>query len=77
MATLCQVKPALQLLEQLSGGESTAWSNIVNIFLASAKRSAAIEKPPVQCAEGRQSTRGHHVPSVSGLFPPCGEVRDS
>ena len=50
MATLCQVKPALQLLEQLSGGEGTAWSDIVNIFLASAKRRAAIEKPPVQKA---------------------------
>jgi hypothetical protein len=47
MATLCQVKPALQLLEQLSGGEGTAWSDIVHIFLASAKRRAAIEKPVV------------------------------
>jgi hypothetical protein len=50
MATLCQIKPALMLVEQLAGKEGSAWTEIVNTFLVSAKRRAAIEKPAVKKA---------------------------
>ena len=50
MGTLCQVKPALTLLEQLSGSGKSAWTDIVNIFLVAAKRRAAIVKPTVKKA---------------------------
>jgi hypothetical protein len=50
MATLCQIKPALMLVEQLAGKEGSAWTEIVNTFLVAAKRRAAIEKPAVKKA---------------------------
>jgi hypothetical protein len=50
MATLCQIKPALMFVEQLAGKEGSAWTEIVNTFLVSAKRRAAIEKPAVKKA---------------------------
>jgi hypothetical protein len=49
-AMLCQIKPALFLVEQMSGNEGSAWSELVNIFLIAAKRRAAIEKQPIQKA---------------------------
>ncbi len=39
MAMLGQLKPALTLLEELTGTESTAWTTMVNVFLVSAKKA--------------------------------------
>jgi hypothetical protein len=50
MVMLGQLKPALTLLEELSGKESTAWTAMVNVFLMSAKRRAAQDKPVVKKA---------------------------
>lgn len=50
MAMLGQLKPALTLLEELSGTEGTAWTSMVNVFLVSAKRRAAEDKPIVKKA---------------------------
>jgi hypothetical protein len=41
LATLCQVKPALSLVEKLSGKKVSAWTDLVDTFLVSAKRRAA------------------------------------
>jgi hypothetical protein len=50
MAMLGQVKPALTLLEELTGTDGSAWTSMVNIFLVSAKRRAAEMKPVVKKA---------------------------
>ena len=50
-ALLCQIKPALALVEKLSGREGSAFSEIVDIFLTAAKRRAAESKPVVKKAE--------------------------
>jgi hypothetical protein len=50
MATLCQVKPALQLVEKLSGRPDSAWTDLVDIFMVAAKRRAASMKPAVKKA---------------------------
>jgi hypothetical protein len=50
MATLCQVKPALLLVEKLSGKKTSAWTEMVDTFLVAAKRRAASTKPDVKKA---------------------------
>ena len=49
-AVLCQIKPALMLVEQLAGATSTAFTEMVNVFLTAAKRRAAMSKPIVRKA---------------------------
>jgi hypothetical protein len=50
LATLCQVKPALSLVKKLSGKKVSAWMDLVDTFLVSAKRRAASVKPAVKKA---------------------------
>jgi hypothetical protein len=48
---ICQVKPALRVLEQLRGVKDSAFTEMVDIFLNAARRRAAEARPPVQKAE--------------------------
>jgi hypothetical protein len=50
MVMLCQVKPALQLVEKLSGKKISTWTELVDIFMVAAKRRAASTKPAVKKA---------------------------
>jgi len=49
-ATICQTKPALVLVEKLSGTDKTAFTEIVDTFLIAAKRRAAMVRPVVRKA---------------------------
>ena len=49
-ATICQIKPALVLVEKLSGTDKTAFTEIVDTFLIAAKRRAAMVRPVVRKA---------------------------
>jgi hypothetical protein len=50
MSSLCQVKPALALVEQLAGKKVSSFSKTVDTMLTAAKRRAAESKPIVQKA---------------------------
>jgi len=50
LSTLCQVRPALALVEKLSGREDTAFSELADTLLGAAKRCAAERKPAVNKA---------------------------
>jgi hypothetical protein len=49
-SVLCQVKPALALVEKLAGGTVSVLTSTVDIYLSAAKRRAAEVKPVVQKA---------------------------
>jgi len=49
-ATMCQVKPALTLVEKMTGKPKSSFSDMVEVFLSAAKRRAASEKPTVKKA---------------------------
>ncbi len=48
MATLSQIKPALSLVEKLTGKQGSSFTDMVDILLNAAKRRAAELKPVVQ-----------------------------
>ncbi len=50
MATLSQIKPALSLVEKLTGKQGSSFTDMVDILLNAAKRRAAQLKPVVQKA---------------------------
>jgi len=50
MSTICQVRPALDLVEKMTGVTTTAFTPTVIMFLKAAKRRAAADKPPVKKA---------------------------
>src|SRR5450830_1780294 len=50
LGILCQLKPALTLVERLSGSKGTAFTDTVDTFLNAAKRRAAEKKPIVKKA---------------------------
>jgi hypothetical protein len=68
IAMLGQLKPALTLLEELSGTEGTAWTSMVNVFLVSAKRRAAEDKPIVKKAGVCLMT--HYSGCIPHVFKP-------
>jgi len=47
---ICQIKPALKLVENLRGVEKSAFTDMVDTFLNAAKRKAAEKRPVVQKA---------------------------
>lgn len=50
MSSLCQVKPALSLVEKLSGHKESSFTDMVDTMLNAAKRRAAETKPAVMKA---------------------------
>lgn len=50
VAIVCQIKPALSLLEKLAGKEKSAFTATVDAYLEAAKRKAVETKQPVQKA---------------------------
>jgi hypothetical protein len=50
LATINQLKPALVLVEQLSGVQCSAFTDTADILLAAAKRRASESKPPTKKA---------------------------
>jgi hypothetical protein len=65
LATINQLKPALVLVEQLSGVQSSAFTDTADILLAAAKRRASESKPPTKKAGQLPEDILHQ------LFPVC------
>jgi hypothetical protein len=65
LATLNQLKPALVLVEQLSGVQCSAFTDTADILLAAAKRRASESKPPTKKAGQLPDDILHQ------LFPVC------
>ncbi len=65
LSTINQLKPALVLVEQLSGVQSSAFTDTADILLAAAKRRALESKPPMKKAGQLPDDILHQ------LFPVC------
>jgi hypothetical protein len=65
LSTINQLKPALVLVEQLSGVQNSAFTDTADILLAAAKRRASESKPPTKKAGQLPDDILHQ------LFPVC------